>query len=425
MAWSRSIGATVAAALLVLPAWSQPAAAPAQEFGEEQKAAVLQRMTRLIERNAFVPGVDFGKWATYLEGAQDSIAKAGTQEEFARAVNLALRNFGFSHIVLQSPRDVGIFRSGSTVGVGIATVPREEGLLVLRVVRDAPAEKAGLVPGDLILEVDGKKPEGISGISGPEGTQVRFKLKRRDGTLSDVTLTRSKFSTVRPEELTWLSPDTARLNVYTFGPGYSARRVDTLMAEAAKAKNLIVDLRDNPGGAVLNLQHLLGYFVSRDRSVGTFITRDMVSAFKESNAGENSELAEIARWSQEQEEFRGQQVRPARIRGERFTGRVAVLINGGSGSASEIFAAAVREVGEAVIVGQKSAGAVLVSVIVPAGHGFSIQYPLSDYVTFGGRRLEGNGIEPDVASRESRVRLPDDPDETIDKAKELLAKPRA
>ncbi|MER3497107.1 MAG: hypothetical protein C4320_10375, partial [Armatimonadota bacterium] len=75
-----------------------------------------------------------------------------------------------------------------------------------------------------------------------------------------------------------------------------------------------------------------------------------------------------------------------------FAGNVVVFVNGGSGSASEILAAALKEQLNAPVIGQKSAGAVLVSVIVPATNGFVLQYPLSDFVTPEYRRLEGAGV---------------------------------
>jgi C-terminal processing protease CtpA/Prc len=62
---------------------------------------------------------------------------------------------------------------------------------------------------------------------------------------------------------------------------------------------------------------------------------------------------------------------------------------------------------------------VLVSVIMPVGDGFSLQYPLSDYITIQGVRLEGNGVKPDVIVEDAPARLPGQPDLTLLKAVEL------
>jgi carboxyl-terminal processing protease len=83
-------------------------------------------------------------------------------------------------------------------------------------------------------------------------------------------------------------------------------------------------------------------------------------------------------------------------------------------------AAALRETIGATIVGNKSAGAVLVSVIVPVSNGFMLQYPLSDYVTTTGIRLEGNGVTPDYSVEEPRIRLPQTKDTAVAKAVEVL-----
>lgn len=402
------------------------AVAPAQTIDKdpEAKQQVLDRMTRLISRNAYVPGVDFKQWPEFLKKVQPDVDKAKSDEEFAMAVNKALHNFGFSHIALQTPREGNIFTTGTTVGIGITSQLTDEGVVVVRTVRGASADQAGIVPGDVIVEVEGEKPTGIARIVGAEGTEVHLKVKSKDGSVKNHTLVRRKFSTVRPEEIEWVDDDTARVSIFTFGPGYNAKRVESLVQQAGKAKNLILDLRDNGGGAVLNLQHMLGLFLPNDVEVGTFVNRDMVDAYKDAK-DKSGDVLEIAKWSRGQDDYKYDQVRPGRSKIDRYTGRLVVLVNGGSGSASEIAAAALRDHRQAQIVGQKSAGAVLVSVIVPAGQGFMLQYPLSDYVTSSGIRLEGNGVKPDVESKEARVRLPGDPDEAVAKARELFAKAKS
>ena len=99
-----------------------------------------------------------------------------------------------------------------------------------------------------------------------------------------------------------------------------------------------------------------------------------------------------------------------------YTGRVAVLVNRFSGSASEIAAAALHDLVGAEVVGTKSAGAVLVSVIGDATNGFTLQYPIMDYVTVKGLRIEGNGVAPTVTVEDAKFRLPKDPDPVVEKA---------
>jgi carboxyl-terminal processing protease len=118
----------------------------------------------------------------------------------------------------------------------------------------------------------------------------------------------------------------------------------------------------------------------------------------------------------------------------KFTGNLIVLINGGTGSASEIFAASMHDLygkktvdkeGAVVpdkspvnctIIGSKSAGAVLFSTYMSASNGFALQLPVADYLTPATNRLEGNPIVPDVTTEDPKVFLPNAPDKTIEAA---------
>jgi carboxyl-terminal processing protease len=98
-------------------------------------------------------------------------------------------------------------------------------------------------------------------------------------------------------------------------------------------------------------------------------------------------------------------------------------VNGASGSASEITAQALKEHLNAPIVGTKSAGAVLVSVMVPvANTGFMVQYPINDYVSAKGVRLEHTGVGVDVESKTPQEAMPGKIDPAWAPAMQLLAK---
>ncbi|AIE83609.1 S41 family peptidase [Fimbriimonas ginsengisoli] len=383
----------------------------------EVKAQVIEKITGIIEKYAYVPGVDFAKWPQLLAEAKPKIDAAKDDTEFQRAVNEALAKFGTSHIVLATPKQSEVRRTGSTVGVGISTQLTDNGeLLIVRTVPDAPAERAGLVPGDTITEADGKKVEGsIAGIIGKEGTDVVLTVRHADDKVEKYVLTRRPFSTVRPEELTWIDKDTAKISIYTFDFSYDRENVEDLMNKAHKAKNLILDLRDNGGGAVINLQHMLGMLIPDAKPFGTFVGRSLVDRYVKEAKGKPDDLAGMAKWSD-------RKVKPfPNANVPVYKGNLAVLVNGFSGSAAEIAAAALRDEANATIVGTKSAGAVLVSMIVNASNGFMIQYPLSDYITAKGLRLEGTGVVPDVEAKDPRFHLPNAKDEVVDKAVALFA----
>lgn len=406
---------------LVVPARGQNIDVVAADAGA--KAQVLARVSDLLTKYAYVPGLDFSRWSKFIADEQQKIDAAKNDEEFVRAVNQAAAKFGASHIVLGTPRAAAIRTTQHTVGIGITSQIVPDGVLIVRLVDKAPAANAGLVPGDTIVEVDGKKAEGIKGIPGEKGTSLKLKVKHADGKFGEYTLVREPFSTVRKEELIEVDKDTARLAIYTFDFSYDRARVEELMTKAQSYPNLIVDLRDNPGGAVINLEHLMGLFVPKDKVVGVFVDRRLVNAWAEENKDQKPDVSAIAKWSLDAPEAESSLIHPFSNRHVSvYKGHVAVLVNNFSGSASEICAAGLRDTLGASVLGTKSAGAVLVSVIVPTSNQFTLQYPIMDYVTVKGLRLEGKGVVPDFVVEEPKLRLPNLPDKVQEKAALLLEK---
>jgi len=108
-----------------------------------------------------------------------------------------------------------------------------------------------------------------------------------------------------------------------------------------------------------------------------------------------------------------------------YIGPVAVLIDGGSGSATEIFAAGLQELRRAVIVGERSAGAVLPSDMVKLPTGAIFQYAFADFRTPSGAMIEGRGVAPDVEVKHTRASLLAGRDAQLEKAiMELQKSPR-
>ncbi len=404
----RLLSLAVLSALALSSALAQ---APATEtkpqtdpvFTTDQKTQILDRMTRVLTTQAFAGGADFSKLKELLDKNRESIDHASTPDAFAAAVNRSLQQLGYSHIVLFSPKAAQAFTTRKMVGLGVRLDPTPEGLKVVDVIADAPAEKAGVEVGDTIITIDGKKAETSAPLGGAEGTSVKIELKKANGTVKAIEITRRSFSLAEPETIRWATPEVAVVRIPSF-MSYDRAKIDTIMEEAkAKAKMIVLDLRSNGGGAVLNLLHLSGHFFKSDEALGTFITKSMQENFiKEKNVTDPA-LADIAAWSTSK-------VRPMRLSTEPYAGKVTVLINGGTGSAGEMMAEGLKELRSAKVIGAKSAGAVLASTIVPISNGFQLQYPFTDYISIKGTRLEGNGVVPDItASMPKRFGQEDDP----------------
>lgn len=384
------------------------------------KDQVLDKMNTLILTQAYVPGVDFTKWPAALKQVKAEAEKAPTEAEFAGILDKAMRDtFKISHIVLLPPEAVKSRVDHQMIGIGIRINIIPEGVFVVSTVPGAPAQKAGIEAGDIIMEADGHHVDGPTYIAGPKGTSVNLKVKKNDGTTVKMyKVVREPFDTAQREELIWLDKDhkdTAVIKIYTFDLSYSTHNVEELMKEASTAKNLIVDLRNNGGGAVGYMLHFLSTLLPPGTQVGTFINKKTVDDYVDTTKGDRNDLKAIADFSQSKLSIT---FNPVPI----FKGHVAVLVNPGSGSASEITAEALKELDNAPVVGRKSAGAVLVSVMGDLPHGFNLQYPISDYISAKGVRLEANGIVPDETVADVPFLKPGQIDPAYTAAETLLNK---
>jgi carboxyl-terminal processing protease len=368
------------------------AQAPSQapELTSETKASILKGIEEIVTQRAFVPGVDFNKWTEFIEKRRTEVEEAKDETAFGRVVNQALRDFGFSHIRLSNPRSTSQRGQTSAVGTGANVVVNEEGLRVQRVVDRGPAKDLGLEVGDVITKIDGKKPAAVDELNGEEGTKKSVEIKKANGEIKVVELEIKRYSTVREETLTWIDEDTAMLRIYTFSAGYGRENIEKLMGEAAKAKYLLLDLRSNGGGAVNNMNHLLSLLMPNDTVIGTFVNRRMADQYQAENPEAPIDPISIAKWTDRQSKTRERPtIKP-------FTGKIAILTNRGSASASEITTAALKEQVGAVQIGARTAGAVLASTYGRLPEGWSLQYPVSDFVTGKGMRLEANPLMPDL-----------------------------
>lgn len=398
----------------------------------EIRTEILDRLTSRIENVAFVPGIDFKKWDDFLSKEKPKIEEAKNDDEFKVAVNEALRKFGFSHIVLASPRDANVRNTGQTVGIGISSQPAPDGVgrVIIRVVENSPASEAGLEPGDTLLEIDGEKITDKTVMTGEAGTKIKIKVKKSTGKLYEYTITRRKFSTVRKDEFRMLNANTGYLKINTFDRAYDSKLIDEYMKDAVKAQTLVVDLRFNGGGAVSNLLHFAGYFVDPKLKLGYMLDRSSVTKFKKKENRDPANLAELT-------PFANTFIMTPQKADLKFKGNLVVLINAGTGSASEIFTASMRDLygkktvdkdGNVVadtsdaqisVIGSKSAGAVLFSTFTDASNGFALQIPIADYLTPSAGRLEGNPIVPDVTAEDPKLLLPNAQDKVIDAAMAL------
>ncbi len=414
--WFHSSGARLA--FLLGGLWLSGASEAAgrdgpEEFGPAVKEAVLEQLQDHIARRVYVHGVEFGDWPRHVARYANSIDDAETPEQFARALNEAMERFGISHAGVVPPRmarDLG--GSSGGVGLGVGIRPASGGGLRVVTVPDDSGAKGLLNPGDVILTVDGKRAKDESDLEGEVGTiaQLRVRRVRGGGTEEVGVARRAAAPQFAPVGFRLIDEDAAYISIATFAEGYDHATIERRFEEIKDRSMLVLDLRGNGGGRVTNFIHLLGFFFEPGTRVGIPVGSEDAAAFVVETGLPPSDAFLIAAW------MKGGYVveddRPAR-----FGGRVAVLIDGGSASASECTASALRELRRAPLVGRRSAGALLVSRFLPLPGGFAMQAPVMDYITVRGFRPEGVGLTPDVVVR-SR-----DPEEAVRAALDRLRGP--
>lgn len=283
-------------------------------------------------------------------------------------------------------------RANNYVGVGITvTYEREEGLLVQAVTAGGPAEAAGVVPGDIVIAVDGVSIAGEARydatplIQGEEGTTVELTLLGADGVERTVTCVRATLRNPSATH-TMLEGNIGYVQLSNFYSGSAdsfREEVDALISEGAKA--LVIDVRDNPGGYTSELKEMLDYLLP-----------------------EGAVFTEKPRWGSA-DVYQSDEAC--------VDLPMVVLVNRDTYSAAELLAAQIRESIGAPIVGEVTSGKgyYQITYLLPNGGGIGLSS--GTYCTGSGHSLIGEGIIPDV-----ELELSESEDNQLQAAVDLLEK---
>jgi carboxyl-terminal processing protease len=263
--------------------------------------------------------------------------------------------------------------NGEYVGIGIYVESRNGLIMVVSPIDGSPAQKAGILPGDIIEKVNGADVGGqplnqvISHILGPEGTQVTLTIFTPSTNLAkELTLTRAKITIVN---VTWQAlPGTqiAHLRLTQFAKNSGADLQKALKEiQAQKMTGLILDLRNNPGGLVTEVVTVTSQFL---KSGNVFQEKDAAGRIRNI---------------------------PVTPGGIATTLPMVVLINIGSASGSEITAGAIQDAGRAQLIGETTFGTGTVITSFPLSDGSQLQLAILEWLTPTGRVIWHTGIKPD------------------------------
>jgi carboxyl-terminal processing protease len=276
--------------------------------------------------------------------------------------------------------EIQISATGNYAGVGLDVTVEEGKLTVIAPLDGTPAQRAGIMPGDVVVSVDDipvdheNVNDAVTRMRGAPGTPVTVDVFRNgeQGQLR-FALTRSAIhlQTVRGE---YLGDGFGYLKVTGFSDSTAAdlesAAEDIKRARDEELRGLVLDLRNNPGGVLDAAVAVADAFLARGLIVrGSGRARD---ARFERYAQPGDSLEDIA---------------------------LAVLVNGGSASASEIVAGAFKALDRATVIGERTYGKASVQTVMPLADGRAIKLTTSHYFTASGRSINGHGIEPDVVIR--------------------------
>lgn len=267
--------------------------------------------------------------------------------------------------------------AGEFGGLGIIIGIRDGVLTVIAPMEDTPAFRAGIMHDDKIMTIDGDSTESMSlqeavrKMRGEPGTKVKIKILRiKPQEVKEVEITRDIIKVPSIKGAAILEDKIGYVRIVQFNEPTAEtlqKALDELLAKGMSA--LILDLRNNPGGLLSSAVEVSQKFLKRGASI--VITKG--------RPGGGLQSAYEAKGKVHYLDF-----------------PIAVLVNGGSASASEIVAGALQDHRRAVLIGEKTFGKGSVQSVQPLEDGSAIRLTTAKYYTPSGRMIHEKGIEPDV-----------------------------
>ena len=276
----------------------------------------------------------------------------------------------------QQAKQFGQELSGTYSGIGIAVVPKAGRLTVMKVFPGSPAAQARIVPGEVIVSVDGVSTAGqsesttVARIAGPAGSTVRLQLRRSAASRPiDLTLKRRSISlpltTSRLLRDHGMKVGYVALSSFSQGAG---RRVRQAIAGLQRrgARWIVFDLRDNGGGLVSEAGSVASDFLPAGKTVATMQGLHSARDVVKTSGGAPTRLP------------------------------LVVLVNGNTASASEIVTGALQDYRRATIIGTRTFGKGVVQTVLPLSGGAELKITIAAYRTPLGRDINHKGLEPSI-----------------------------
>jgi carboxyl-terminal processing protease len=342
-------------------------------FSDPEK--IYERVWDLINDDFYdgtFNGQDWSRWKHKYDG------KLKNSEDAHKAVETMLASLGDRYTRFldrdafddeRSQIDAQICGIGVQIGTN-----KERKIVIISPIEDTPAFKAGVKAGDELTEIDGKATEGFTvddaakKIRGPINTDVALtvtrKISGKETQKLILKITRAEIPLKAVQTAQMLDDEIGYIRLSSFISQKADREVADSIAKLPGARAIILDLRDNPGGLLNNAIAISNMFLKNGVVVST-VDRD---GYKKSEATTGHPICELP---------------------------IAILINKGSASASEITSGALKDNGRALLVGEKTFGKGLVQGINRLEDGSGVNITIARYLTPNDTDINKKGISPD------------------------------
>lgn len=323
----------------------------------------------------------------YLKIKQNYVQDISDKELFDNAIKGMLEGLDPHSTFLNEKdfKDLKIGTKGEFGGLGIEVTMEDGFVKVITPIDDTPAFKAGVKPGDLIIEIDGGSVKGLSLnqavdlMRGKVGDPILLSIARKgeNGPL-EIEIVRAKIK-VKSVKYEIIHENYGYIRIASFQNKTGKNLYDAISDLKSKSKGnikgYVVDMRNNPGGVLGAAVDVSDAFIKGKKKL-VFTKGKSADAMYEFNSN-NVDLAEG---------------KP-----------IVVLINGGSASASEIVAGALQDHKRAIIMGTQSFGKGSVQTILPISSKTAVKITTARYYTPNGRSIQAKGITPDIIVKDREL----------------------
>lgn len=356
-----------------------------QLIAEDQPASIFSLFTSKETAANSKEDIDLEQFWAVWELLDEKFTSASSTENLSdeERINGAIQgmvdSYNDPYTVFLPPAQNADFTediSGNFSGIGMEVGIKDKMITVISPLPDTPAEKAGLLPGDLVVKINGESTEGMSiddavnRIRGEKGTNVTLSIYREgDLEIKDYTITRDTINI--PTVKTEIKDGVFIVRLYSFNAIAEAKMQEAMREfVSSKSKTLILDLRGNPGGYLQGAVAIASFYLP----TGKIVVRE--------SFGENKE----------EKIYRSQGKTIKDFNPKNFV----VLVDNGSASASEILAGALKEHGVATVIGTNTFGKGSVQELINLPSGAALKVTVARWLTPNGISISEKGLEPNI-----------------------------